>query len=314
MSQIKTIGLLLLFSLIIGSCTTVNKNEQIDSTVFYTTDNYHFMEVAQGLRIAYLDLNPTGKKTILLMHGEPNYSFVYRNIAPSLCQAGYRVVIPDLVGFGHSDKPQNPDLITYTNHTLWVSSFIQHLNLKDIRLFAHDWGAMIALRIVAQKPQLFEKVAISYGYLFDGSVQLPESFLGFRDYATSETNFSAGNIMDWGTATALADSIKKKYDEPFKTASDYYAVRKFPSLIPDIPDDEEALINKELLAKLMTFDKDFITIWGNHQDPMWTGKDTVLQKLIPGAINQKHFTLESNHFIQEDQPTQLTEILLEFFN
>ncbi|GAA4825256.1 alpha/beta fold hydrolase [Algivirga pacifica] len=303
-----------LLAIALSSCTNSNTNEKYDSTTFFLTDNYKVVKVDEGLKMAYLDLNPTGEKIILLLHGEPNYSLVYRNIAPNLCKKGYRVIVPDLIGFGNSSKPQNFNLITYSNHTKWLTEFISKLGLKNIHLFAHDWGAMISLRIIAEKPQLFDKVAISYGFLFDGTEKLPESFLGFRQYAKSDSSFSAGNIMDWGTYSKIPDSIKKKYDEPFKNPSDNYAVRKFPWLIPDNPNDKEGLINKRLTRKLRTYEKPFITIWGNHEDSLWEGKDSLLQNLIPGANKQEHFILESNHFIQEDQPQRLTNILLNFFN
>lgn len=289
------------------------KPSEIGDSLFFKKQNYAYVHVGDSLQMAYVDIGKDNNGVILLLHGEPNYSYVYRNIAPRLVANGYRVIIPDLIGFGYSTKPIHEELISYSNHTKWLSSFIQRLSLDEIYLFAHDWGAMISLRILADQPELFKKAAISYGYLFEGKEAIPESFENFRTYAKSDTTFSAGNIMNWGSNKELADSIRLKYDLPFKTESDYYAVRKFPSLIPTDEHEEEALINQKLNRKLKQFDKPFITIWGNHKDPMWLGKDSVLQAKIPGAKNQEHFTLDSNHFIQEDQPEELTRILLKIF-
>ena len=307
--------ILTIFILALYSCKDNKiKSNNITYKVSFEEENYKYIYVSDNQKMAYLDLGDKNGKTILLIHGEPNYSYVYRNIAPKLLENGYRVIIPDLIGFGYSSKPNNENLISYSNHTKWLSKFIAKLNLKDIKLFAHDWGAMLSLRIVAKHPQLFNKVAISYGYLFEGTEIIPESFEGFKNYAKNDSTFLAGNIMNWGSNKTLSDFVIQKYNDPFKTELDMLAVRKFPSLIPTSEIDKEAIINQKLNIKLTDFEKPFITIWGNHKDSMWIGKDSLLQVNIKGAKNQKHYTLESNHFIQEDQPKELTNILKEFFN
>ncbi|SNR31973.1 haloalkane dehalogenase [Lutibacter agarilyticus] len=285
--------------------------EKID---FFSNKQYNYETIGDSLKMAYLDIGNRKDPIILLMHGEPNSSFLYRNIAPKLVKQHFRVIIPDLIGFGYSDKPTNSNIITYLNHTKWLTNFIKQLKLTDIHLFAHDWGGMISLRIVANQPELFQKVAVSYSYLFEGSETIPDSFMGFVNYAQNEPTFSAGNIMDWGSNIKLPDSIKLQYDTPFKSKSDFNAVRKFPSLIPTNKDEKEAIINQELNVKLKNFNKPFITIWGNHNDLMWKGKDSILQQNIPGAKNQTHYNLNANHFIQEDQPEELTQILIDFFS
>lgn len=297
------------------SCTLQNKQKLKSSKTIVDFSNklqYNFLEVDDTIKMAYLDIGRISDPIVLLLHGEPNSSFVYRNIAPSIAEAGFRVIIPDLVGFGYSDKPNNPEVITYTNHTKWLNNFLNKLELYDINLFAHDWGAMISLRIVAEQPDRFKKVAISYGYLFEGTETMPESFKNFRQYAMSDPNFSAGNIMNWGSYKELPDSIKAKYDEPFNN-NNILTPRTFPSLIPDNPKTQEATLNRQLNLELRKFNKPFITIWGNHNDPMWIDKDSILQQNIPGAKNQTHYKLESNHFIQEDKPEELVEILVPFF-
>ncbi len=306
--------ILLSLTTLLISCKADKKlHFQSSEIEFFSEQQYDFIEVDTAIKMAYLDIGNTDDTIVLLVHGEPNSSFVYRNIAPALVKQNYRVIIPDLIGFGYSDKPKNADNITYLNHTKWLTNFIERLELTDINIFAHDWGGMITLRIVAERPEQFKKVAVSYSYLFDGTEDMPESFIGFKDYAKNDPGFLAGNIMDWGTHATLPDSIKAKYNSYFQSPADYYAVRKFPSLIPTDEDDPEAILNKKLNNKLRQFSKPFITIWGNHEDLMWKGKDSILQNSIKGAKNQKHYILESNHFIQEDQPSQLIEILVDFF-
>lgn len=306
--------LIISLSLIISSCKNDRKAPQEASIIdFLTIEQYEFTKVDKDLKMAYLDIGNINDPIILLLHGEPNNSFVFRNIAPSLVEQNFRVIIPDLVGFGYSDKPENPNLISYSNQTNWLNTFIDSLKLTNINLFAHDWGGMISLRIVAEQPKLFSKVAVSYSYLFEGDEEIPDSFIGFIDYAKNEPTFSPGNIMDWGTKIKLPDSIKAKYDSPFQQQSDYNFARKFPALIPSNPKDPEAILNKKLNKKLKQFSKPFITIWGNNQDLMWKGKDSILQKTIIGAKNQTHYILNSDHFIQEDKPIELSKILIAFF-
>lgn len=308
--------ILIVSSLIfLQSCTKTKKQSQENyQLAFFKENQYRFIEVESTIHMAYLDLGNKNDPIVLLLHGEPNSSFIYRNIAPSIVKKGFRVIIPDLVGFGFSSKPKDPNIITYSNHTKWLTNFIANLNLNEINLFAHDWGAMISLRIVADKPNLFNKVAISYGYLFEGTEEIPDSFKGFQNYAKNDPDFLPGNIMDWGSNILLSDSIKTIYNTPFKAIADYNAVRKFPSLIPSRINDPEAILNKKLNIKLSYFEKPFMTIWGNHEDLMWAGKNDLLQKNIAGAKNTKHYILASNHFIQEDQPVELTNILITFFN
>lgn len=307
--------ILTIFFILFYSCKD-NKNTTTNSfyQVSFDLEDYNYINVGDNQKMAYLDLGDKNGETILLIHGEPNYSYVYRDIAPKLAENGYRVIIPDLIGFGYSSKPEYENIITYSNHTKWLSEFITKLSLKNINLFAHDWGAMLSLRIIAKQPQRFNKVAISYGYLFEGTEIIPKSFEGFKSYAKNDSTFLAGNIMNWGSNKTLSDSVIQKYNDPFKTESDMFAVRKFPSLIPTSEIDKEAIINQKLNIKLADFEKPFITIWGNHKDPMWIGKDSLLQANIKGAKNQNHYTLKSNHFIQEDQPEELTTILMAFFN
>ena len=306
---------LVLFILFLPSCESKKKPsrhpEQID---FSKKQVYQFLKVGDSVQMAYLDLGNIDDQVVLLLHGEPGSAFLYRNIAPQIAAQGFRVIIPDLIGFGYSDKPNNPDLISYSNQTLWLTNFIEKLDLTDIHLFAHDWGGMISLRIIAQHPEKFKKVAVSYAYLFEGDEEIPESFIGFQNYAQNDPGFSAGNIIDWGSHKKIPDSIKAIYNSYYTSISDFNAIRKFPTMIPTQLNDREAILNRELNKKLWSFPKPFMTIWGNHEDLMWQGKDTILQKNVLGAKNRTHYLLESSHFIQEDQPEELRQILIRFFS
>lgn len=310
-----TLFFLLLTILFLTSCKTEKKSHNSSKKIDFSDKQvYKFLKVGDSICMAYLDLGNIDDPVVLLLHGEPGSAFMYRNIAPQIAAQGFRVVVPDLIGFGFSDKPKNPNLITYSNHTGWLTNFIDGIQVKELNLFAHDWGGMIALRIVAQHPEKFKKVAVSYAYLFEGNEEIPESFIGFKNYAKNDSTFSAGKIIDWGTHNKLHDSVKAVYDKYYTSPTDHNAIRMFPSMIPTQFNDPEAILNRELNKKLRSFKKPFITIWGNHEDLMWKGKDIILQKSVLGAKNRTHYLLESSHFIQEDQPKELTQILIRFFS
>jgi len=307
----------LLILLSIFFLTAFTRESKPDTNIFKIDfsdkTQYRFLQVGDSIQMAYLDIGNKKDPIVLLLHGEPASAYLYRNVAPQIAAKGFRVIIPDLIGFGYSDKPKNPDLITYSSQTEWLTNFITKMKLEEINLFAHDWGGMIGLRIVAKHQDKFKKVAVSYAYLFEGNEEIPESFTGFKNYAKNEPAFSAGNIINWGSNKTIPDSIKGVYDSYYTAATDYNALRKFPSMIPTEIADKEAVLNQELNKKLESFEKPFITIWGNHEDLMWKGKDVLLQNRIAGAQNRTHYVLESNHFIQEDQADELSQILIHFF-
>ncbi len=272
--------------------------------------NYIFTE--QGIRMHYLDEGDRNHPVVLLLHGEPSWSFLYRNIIPIVVKQGYRVIAPDLVGFGKSDKPIDRSVCTYQNHTFWLITFLRLLNLNNIHLYCHDWGGMIALRIVATNPELFASVVASYAFLYIGEEQIPESFIDWQHFSQKDSAFLAGSIVNWGTYAELSKDIEYAYNAPFPDETYKAAARQFPILIPTNKDDPEATTNERLREKLKTFDKPFMTVWGDNQDKMWHGKDKILQAEIQGAKNQKHRVLHAHHFLQEDKAEEIAEIIISF--
>ena len=274
----------------------------------------HYVSIAPNLRMHYVDEGNPENPTILLLHGEPSWSFLYRRIIPPLVKQGYRVIAPDLVGFGKSDKPIDPKVHTYQHHTTWLTSFIEQLDLTSVHLYCHDWGGMIALRIVASRPELFASVIVSYAFLFTGEEPVPESFRDWQRFSQTDTAFRAGTVMNLGSYTELSSSTQEAYDAPFPNERYKAGARRFPMLIPTDPTDLEAKINAQLREKLKTFDQPFLTIWGDHEDPMWQGKDKILQAEVPGAQHQEHQVLHASHFLQEDQAEQITKIIIDFLD
>ena len=274
----------------------------------------HYVTIAPNLRMHYLDEGKTENPVILLLHGEPCWSYTYRRMILPLVEQGYRVIAPDLIGFGKSDKPVDVAVHTYQHHTLWLTTFIEQLNLTDVHVYGHDWGGMITLRIVATRPEWFASVAVSYAFLFTGAEPVPESFYDWQRFSQTDTAFQAGTIVDWGTYTDLSDSIQAAYNAPFPDEKYKAGARTFPVLVPTDPDEPEAKTNARLREKLRTFDKPFLTIWGDHEDAMWQGKDKILQAEVPGAQERDHQTLRAGHFLQEDQADKIVELIINFLD
>lgn len=273
----------------------------------------NYVSVAPGIRMHYVDEGNKAHPVILLVHGEPSWSYLYRNMIPILVKQGYRVVAPDLVGFGKSDKPTDKAMYKYQNHTTWLTTFIDQLHLRNIYLYCHDWGGMISLRIVAGKPDLFSSVAVSYAFLFTGNEQIPESFTNWQSFSQTDSAFSAGTIVNWGSYRELPKHVQQAYDAPYPEESYKVGARQFPVMIPTKAEDPEAKTNAMLREKLKNFNKPFLTIWGDNDDAMWLGKDKILQAEIPGAKNQEHRILHAHHFLQEDKSEEITEALIRFF-
>jgi len=285
--------------------------ERFKSLIDYNfTPNY--MLVDNNLEMHYIDVGDKSNPIILLLHGEPAWSYIYRNMIPILVQNGYRVIAPDLIGFGKSDKIIGFEQYTYTNHTKWVNHFIEKLELNNIKLYAHDWGGMIGLRIVAQQPHLFSHIIISDAFLFTGKEITPKSFKNWVKFAKNDVSFNAGTVMNWATNVNLSQETIKAYNAPYPNEEYMYGLRIFPSLIPTEESDKEAKINLTLMDKLKILETPFLTIWGDNKDAMWLGKDKILQLEINGAKNVNHQTIHANHFLQEDNPELLTEIILNF--
>lgn len=315
---------LLSFSLIIFFCLPRDSLGQeiaflrTPEARFETLPDYpfkaHYLTLNNGLRMHYVDEGRRNAPVILLLHGEPSWSYIYRLMIPKLESNGYRVIAPDLVGFGKSDKPTDSKLHSYINHSVWLTQFIKSLKLSNIHLYAHDWGGMLALRVIAEHPDHFATVAISNAFLFTGDRPFPDSFLGWQNYSQTDKIFDPGVITNWGTNTELPSAVVAAYSAPFPDESYKTAIRRFPVMIPSTPEDPEAMINKNLREKLKHFKKPFLTLWSNHKDDMWEDKDTILQKEIPGARGLYHERLEGGHFIQEDQHDKIVTHLLDLIN
>jgi haloalkane dehalogenase len=271
----------------------------------------HYVEV-DGVRMHYVDEGPRDGAVILLLHGEPSWSYLYRKMIPPLVEAGHRCVAPDLVGFGRSDKPAAMSDYTYDGHIAWMNGLIDGVGLEDITLFCQDWGGLIGLRIVADRPELFARVVAANTFLPTGREPVSDAFRAWRKFSQESDSFDVGRIIDRATITDLSAEEIGAYDAPFPDDSYKAGARIFPSLVPIDADNEDAKANQAAWGKLMAFDKPFLTAFGDS-DPITRGGDRMLQAAIKGAKGQPHTTVENaHHFLQEDAGPKLAEIISSF--
>jgi haloalkane dehalogenase len=265
------------------------------------------------LRVHYLDEGPPEGETVLLLHGEPSWSFLYRKVIPVLVDAGLRCVAPDLVGFGRSDKPTQRSDYTFARHVEWMrEALFDHLDLQGVTLVGQDWGSLVGLRLVAEHPGRFARVVIANGGLPTGDQALSQAFLDWQKFSQEAPAFPVGAIVNGGCTTDLPPEVVAAYDAPFPDDSYTAGARQFPVLVPTSPDDPAAAANRAAWEVLATFEKPFLTAFSDR-DPITRGGEAIFQRTVPGAGDQPHTTIEGGgHFLQEDRGPELARVVADF--
>ncbi|HXA30050.1 MAG TPA: haloalkane dehalogenase [Candidatus Angelobacter sp.] len=271
----------------------------------------HYVDV-DGLRIHHLDEGRRGGEPVLMLHGEPSWSYLYRKLVPVLTAAGLRAVAPDLVGFGRSDKPAQREDYTYARHVAWMRGTVEALDLRGVTLVCQDWGGLIGLRLVAEMPDRFARVVAANTFLPTGDRDPGDAFRAWQSYSQTTPDFHAGGIVRGGCVEELPAEVIAAYDAPFPDDTYKAGARQFPMLVPTRPDDPAAAANRRAWEVLARWEKPFLTAFGDS-DPITRGADAVLQKLIPGAAGQPHTTLQrAGHFLQEDRGEELGQVVVDF--
>lgn len=258
-----------------------------------------------GLRIAWIDHGPRDGPPVLLMHGEPTWSYLYRKMIPALADAGLRAIAPDLVGFGRSDKPARAADHSYRNQVAWMRAWLRAEDLRGLTLFCQDWGSLIGLRMAAEEPARFDRIVLSNGGLPTGAQPMPRAFAIWRAFARWSPWFPIGRIVAAGCARGLGERERAAYDAPFPDARHRVAARIFPGFVPSTSDDPEHEANERAWQVFRGWDKPFLTLFATR-DPITRGGEAAWQREVPGARGLPHRRIRgAGHFVQEDAGEEL---------
>jgi haloalkane dehalogenase len=265
------------------------------------------------LRMAWVEEGPPDGPPVLLLHGEPSWSYLYRTMLPVLAAAGFRAVAPDLVGFGRSDKPAELADHTYARHVEWVRAVaFDVLGLDGITLVGQDWGGLIGLRLVAEHPDRFASVVTANTGLPTGDFDMPEIWWMFHDAVAKAPVLDIGRLVASGCVRGMTDDVRAAYDAPYPTEESKAGPRVMPDLVPTRPDDPAAPANRLAWAALGAWDRPFLTAFSDS-DPITGGMEAILQQHVPGAAGLDHPTIaHAGHFLQEDAGEELGRVIAAF--
>lgn len=271
----------------------------------------NYAEISGGLRLHYVDEGSKDARPVLMMHGEPSWSYLYRHMIPPVREAGHRVIAPDLIGFGKSDKPTQLSDYSYSAHVSWMLEWFDRMDLTGVILFCQDWGGLLGLRLVAARPDRFAAIVAGNTMLPTGEGKPSEAFLKWQTFSQNVPQFPTGQILQGATVRELSAGEVAAYDAPFPDESYKAGARIFPALVPTSPDQDGSADNREAWKTLSNWDKPFVTCFSD-QDPVTAGGDAIFQKKVPGTKGQPHRTIRNGgHFLQEDQPEELASLIID---
>jgi haloalkane dehalogenase len=271
----------------------------------------HYVDI-DGLRMHYVDEGPAGAAPVLLLHGEPSWSYLYRKMIPILAGAGHRVVAPDLIGFGKSDKPVQRSDYTYQRHVDWMTRFLAALDLRATTLVCQDWGGLLGLRVAAEQGERFARVVAANTALPTGAERVPDAFLAWQRFSQEVPELPVGGIVAAGCVTPLAPEVVRAYDAPFPDERYKAGARQFPTLVPTSVDDPASAPNRAAWEAFTRWEKPFLTAFSDS-DPITRGAERPFHAAIPGARNRNHVTIVgAGHFLQEDKGEELARVVIDF--
>ena len=266
----------------------------------------HYLTLAGELRMHYLDEGPRDGLPVLMLHGEPTWSYLYRHMVPVFADAGFRALAPDLIGFGRSDKPEKRSEHSYAKHVAWVGGWVEALDLRGITLVCQDWGSLIGLRLIGEMGDRFSRVVVANGFLPTAEHRANTAFRIWRSFARNSPVFPIGRIVDTGTNRKLSRQERAAYEAPFPTRGSRTGPRAMPHLVPITKDDPAVPANRQAWASLGLWSKPFLTLFG-EDDPILGRADRALQVHVPGAAGQPHARLSGGHFVQEDAGVEIAQ-------
>lgn len=278
----------------------------------------HYTSVPAGdgteLRVHHVDEGPRDADPIVLLHGEPSWSYLYRKLIPLLTAAGHRVLAPDLIGFGRSDKPTDPHAYSYERHVAWLAAWFRAHDLRRVTLVAHDWGGWLAMRIVAGEPGRFARVVATNTGFPTCDAPPNETAQAWFALAIGAVPFPVGDVIQLGTTSTVAADVIAGYDAPYPDESYKQGPRRFPEIAPKLPTDPGVAENRAAWRALERFERPFLTLFGDG-DPLNAGNERLFQERVPGARGQPHAILRGGgHYLQEDVGEDLADAVLRWMS
>lgn len=265
-----------------------------------------------GLRMHYVDEGPRHAPPVLMLHGEPSWSYLYRKVIPIIAGAGLRAVAPDLVGFGRSDKPARVEAYSYAGHVEWMRGFVEAVGLRGITLVGQDWGSLIGLRVAAENPAWFARIVAANAALPTGDRAAPLAFRAWQAFARWTPRLPVGWIVQSASHRRIPRAVRRAYDAPFPSERHKAGARAFPPLVPTRPADPARAANLRAWEALERWEKPFLTVYGRHER-ITRAFERQFQRRVPGARGQPHATLgRAGHFIQEDAGEELARVVVDF--
>ncbi|HWT49159.1 MAG TPA: haloalkane dehalogenase [Mycobacterium sp.] len=276
-----------------------------------------YCEISDGeggaLRVAWVEDGPKDADPVLMLHGEPSWSYLYRKMIPILVAAGHRVICPDLVGFGRSDKPTRLEDHSYARHVEWLRTVaFDVLDFRNVTLVGQDWGGLIGLRLAAEHPERFARLVVANTGLPNGEQPMAEVWWRFREAVTAAPKLDIGWFVQSGCRRQLSEEVRAGYDAPFP-ADEYCAgPRAMPGLVPTAPDDPAAAANKAAWAKLCVSPTPMLVAFSDS-DPITGPMAAIFQREMRGAQGIDHPTIRgAGHFLQEDAGEELANHIVKF--
>jgi haloalkane dehalogenase len=272
-----------------------------------------WVDAGEGLRMAFVDEGSPAAPTVVLVHGEPTWGYLYRDLVPPLVEAGLRVVVPDLIGFGRSDKPVRRQDYSYARHVGWLrEALFGGLELGGIHYVGQDWGGLLGMRLLAEHPERFAGAVMANTGLPTGDRPMPEQWQRFRAMVEGAETLDIGRMVDSGCLRSLTAEERTAYEAPFPDEAHSAGVRAFPGLVPNTPDDPAAPANRAAWERLSTLTTPFLCAFSDG-DPITRGGDRWMRERIPGAAGRDHPTITgAGHFLQEDRPEELAAVIAAF--
>ncbi len=268
---------------------------------------------AGGLRLSYVEAGPPDGEPVLLLHGEPTWSFLYRHVMPVLAGAGLRAIAADLAGFGRSDKPAEIAGHSYARQVEWIRALaFDRLDLRGLTLVGQDWGGLIGLRLAAEHPDRFARVVAANTGLPTGDQPMPDVWLRFREVVRTAPELQVSRLVQSGCRARLPPAVLAAYDAPFPDQSFMAGPRAMPGLLPTTPDDPAASANRAAWRQLSGWRKPFLVAFSDG-DPITGAMAPILRRAVPGAAGVEHPVISgAGHFLQEDAGQRLGAVIAAF--